>query len=65
MPSQIAERYRADRVSGVGRDADARHRKLRPYLRFTNLSNTGYQEITGVNMPPRTIMGGVAVRIGR
>jgi iron complex outermembrane receptor protein len=39
--------------------------KVRPYLRLTNLSNTGYQEIGGVNMPPRTIMGGVAVQIGR
>jgi iron complex outermembrane receptor protein len=39
--------------------------KLRPYLRFTNLSNTGYQEITGVNMPPRTIVGGVALQLGR
>jgi len=39
--------------------------KLRPYLRLTNASNTGYQEITGVNMPPRTIMGGVAVQVGR
>lgn len=38
--------------------------KLRPYLRLTNLSNTGYQEITGVNMPSRTIMGGVALEIG-
>ena len=39
--------------------------KLRPYLRLTNLSNTGYQEISGVNMPPRTIMGGVALQVGR
>ena len=39
--------------------------KLRPYLRLTNLSNTGYQEISGVNMPPRTIMGGVALELGR
>ncbi len=38
--------------------------KLRPYLRFTNLSNTGYQEIIGVIMPPRTIMGGVALQLG-
>ena len=38
---------------------------LRPYLRFANLSNTGYQEISGVNMPPRTILGGVAIEIGR
>jgi iron complex outermembrane receptor protein len=39
--------------------------KLRPYLRLTNLSNTGYQEITGVSMPPRTIMGGVALQLGK
>lgn len=39
--------------------------KVRPYLRLMNASNTGYQEITGVNMPPRTIMGGVAVQLGR
>jgi iron complex outermembrane receptor protein len=39
--------------------------KVRPYLRIMNASNTGYQEITGVNMPPRTIMGGVAVQVGR
>jgi iron complex outermembrane receptor protein len=39
--------------------------KLRPYLRLTNLSNTGYQEIGGVNMPPRTILGGVALQMGR
>ena len=38
--------------------------KVRPYLRIMNASNTGYQEITGVNMPPRTIMGGVAVAGG-
>jgi len=39
--------------------------KLRPYLRLTNLSNTGYQEIAGVNMPPRAIVGGVALQLGR
>jgi iron complex outermembrane receptor protein len=39
--------------------------KVRPYLRLMNASNTGYQEITGVNMPPRTIMGGIAVQLGR
>jgi iron complex outermembrane receptor protein len=38
--------------------------RLRPYLRLTDLSNTGYQEISGVNMPPRTIMGGVALQFG-
>lgn len=39
--------------------------RVRPYLRATNLSNTGYQEIAGVNMPSRTIMGGVAIVLSR
>jgi iron complex outermembrane receptor protein len=39
--------------------------RIQPYLRLTNLSNTGYQEIIGVNMPPRTIMGGIALQLGR
>jgi len=38
--------------------------RIRPYLRLTNLSNTGYQEITGVVMPSRGIMGGFAVQLG-
>ncbi len=38
--------------------------KLRPYLRLTNLSNTGYQEIVGVPMPPRTIVGGFVIQLG-
>jgi outer membrane cobalamin receptor len=62
---QIAQRYQqtvypvwnATLVHDTGR--------LRPYLRLANLSNTGYQEIEGVNMPPRTIMGGVALELGR
>ena len=37
---------------------------LQPYLRLTNLSNTGYQEIAGVNMPGRAIVGGFAFQLG-
>jgi iron complex outermembrane receptor protein len=33
--------------------------RVRPYLRLLNLSNTGYQEIVGVPMQGRTIMGGM------
>ncbi len=39
--------------------------RIQPYLRFDNLSNTGYREIAGVNMPPRTIAGGFAIQFGR
>lgn len=36
--------------------------RLRPYVRLTNLSNTGYQEIPGVPMQGRTIMAGTAFK---
>jgi outer membrane cobalamin receptor len=39
--------------------------RVQPYLRLTNLSNTGYEEIEGVQMPPREIAGGIAVQFGR
>src|SRR5208282_5371324 len=38
--------------------------KIQPYLRLSNLSNTGYQEITGVAMPGRSITGGFALQFG-
>jgi outer membrane cobalamin receptor len=38
---------------------------LRPYLRLLNLSNTGYQEIVGVPMQGRTVMGGVELNWAR
>ena len=62
---QLAERYQQTvyPVWDVALTRDAS--RLRPYLRFTNLSNTGYQEISGVNMPPRAIMGGFALQLGR
>ncbi len=47
--------------AAVTRDAG----KLRPYLRLANLSNTGYQEINGVNMQGRSIIGGVSLWLGR
>jgi hypothetical protein len=33
--------------------------RIRPYLQFSNLSNTGYEEVPGVTMPGRSILGGV------
>jgi iron complex outermembrane receptor protein len=39
--------------------------RLRPYLRLGNLSNTGYQEISGVTMPGRSITGGVVLWVGK
>ena len=62
---QIAERYQQTVYPVWNATLTHDAWKLRPYLRATNLSNTGYQEIGGVNMPPRTIMGGLALQIGR
>jgi iron complex outermembrane receptor protein len=35
--------------------------RVRPYLQFANLGDAGYEEIRGVPMPGRAVMGGVAV----
>lgn len=39
--------------------------RVQPYLQMTNLSNTGYQEIVGVQMPGRAFVGGVQLVLGR
>jgi outer membrane cobalamin receptor len=66
---QVAQRYQQTAYpvwdmalsdnAGFGKRAN-----IRPYLRLANLSNTGYQEITGVAMPGRSITGGISIRIG-
>lgn len=35
--------------------------RIRPYLQFANLSNTGYEEIPGVLMPSRSVIAGVEI----
>ena len=62
---QLAERYQQTVYPVWNATLTRNAWKVRPYLRLMNASNTGYQEIGGVNMPPRTIMGGLAVQIGR
>src|SRR6185369_11939449 len=39
--------------------------KVHPFLQVTNVSNTSYEEIRGVVMPGRTIVGGVEVVLRR
>jgi iron complex outermembrane receptor protein len=62
---QLAQRYKQTVYPVWNLSATHDSGKIRPYLRLTNLSNTGYQEITGVNMPSRSIMGGIAIQLGR
>lgn len=62
---QIAQRYQQS-VYPVWNASFIRDRgMLRPYLRLANLSNTGYQEITGVNMPGRSAVAGISFWMGR
>jgi iron complex outermembrane receptor protein len=39
--------------------------RWQPYVRATNLSSTGYQEIQGVPMPPRAVIAGVEIVLSR
>jgi outer membrane cobalamin receptor len=61
---QIAQRYQQTVYPVWNATLTHDAGRLRPYLRLTNLSNTGYQEISGVAMPPRAIMGGFVVQLG-
>ena len=61
---QIAQRYQQTVYPVWNATLTHDAGRLRPYLRLTNLSNTGYQEISGVAMPPRVIMGGFVVQLG-
>jgi iron complex outermembrane receptor protein len=35
--------------------------RVRPFLQFTNLTNTAYQEVLGVAMPGRAVVGGMEI----
>jgi outer membrane cobalamin receptor len=62
---EIAQRYQQTVYPVWNIEATHASGRFQPYLRLTTLSNTGYQEISGVNMPSRTILGGVAVVLGK
>lgn len=62
---QLAQRYQQTVYPVWNAAFTHDYGKIRPYLRFNNLSNTGYQEITGVAMPGRSITGGFALQLGR
>ena len=66
MPGRVALRTRLGALERLNRGAYATWDlsaaraigRLRPYVQFTNLTNTRYQEIIGVVMPARTLVGG-------
>jgi iron complex outermembrane receptor protein len=62
---QIAQRYQQSVYPVWNASLTHDEGRFHPYLRLDNLANTGYQEISGVAMPGRTIYGGVSLTIGR
>ena len=65
---QIAQRYQQTAypvwdLAFTRPPAGGKLGRISPYLRFDNLSNTGYEEIVGVAMPGRSITGGISIRI--
>lgn len=62
---QIAQRYQRSAYPVWNGSLIRDRGMIRPYLRMSNISNTGYQEIEGVNMPGRTIVAGLSVWMGR
>jgi outer membrane cobalamin receptor len=61
----VTERYQQSPYA-VWDISMARERgRLHPYLRLTNITNTGYQEVLNVQMPGREIMAGMEITLGR
>lgn len=69
----LAARARLGIVDRLGRDpyalwdvyGAATRGRIRPFLQFTNGSNASYQEIPGVAMPGRAVVGGLEVVVWR
>ena len=62
---QVTERYQQTPYPVWNVTLGRNVQRLRPYLRFENLSNTGYQEVSGVAMPGRAVAGGFVYTLGR
>jgi iron complex outermembrane receptor protein len=73
LPWQIAARTRIGALERLGRNPYAiwdayfarSQGRVRPFVQFTNLTSTHYQEIVGVEMPGRAILGGVEILVWR
>lgn len=55
----VAERFQRDPYAVWDAYGAYTRGRIRPFLQFTNLSDTGYQEIPGVAMPGRAVVGGL------
>jgi iron complex outermembrane receptor protein len=61
---QIAQRYQQTAYPVWNAALTGHLKEWRPYLRVSNASNTGYEEISGVAMPGRSVVAGIAFSLG-
>jgi len=61
----VTERYNNDAYALWDVAVSRQFRQVRPFLQLANLGNTAYQEIAGVAMPGRSILGGFEVLLSR
>ena len=61
----VVERYNNDPYALWDMALSRQFQYVRPFLQLANLANTSYQEIAGVAMPGRSIVGGVEVLLSR
>jgi vitamin B12 transporter len=57
----VTQRYERDPYAVLDLAAARSRGWWQPYLQLTNLANTGYEEIAGVRMQGRAIVGGVTL----
>jgi outer membrane receptor protein involved in Fe transport len=61
----VAERYHNDPYALWDVALTRQFQHVRPFVQLSNLANTSYQEIAGVAMPGRSILGGVELLLSR
>lgn len=62
---QIAQRYQQTAYPVWNASLVRDRGRIEPSVRVSNASNTGYQEVTGIAMPGRAFVGGMAIRLGK
>jgi len=61
----VTERYEQSPYAVWGMAFAKEDGRLRPYVRLSNITNTGYQEIEGVQMPGREVVAGLELSVAR
>jgi outer membrane receptor protein involved in Fe transport len=61
----VTERYQQDPYAVWDLSLARERGSIHPYLRLSNVTNTGYQEILNVQMPGRTVVAGMEITWSR